>query len=281
MTNAPNDTLTEINPKRAFLLLDFKEIWRYRELLWIMGLRDLKVRYKQTIIGAAWAVIQPLTTMLIFTVLFMLMGHTPTQSNNVPYALTMFCALLPWQLVASSLSPAATSIITHQNMVKKIYFPKIVLPISALIPSLLDYLVSLVILLLMMAWYHIPLGWPLLMVPVFMAMCILATIGMSLWLSALSAIYRDFMYTIPFIIQIGFFVSAVIFETRAILPEKFWAIASLNPMVTVNEGLRWAMLGADPLPLSLWLPGLLTTAMILLSGLVYFQRMQRHFADRV
>jgi lipopolysaccharide transport system permease protein len=275
------DTLTRISAGRHFQFGALKELWSYRELFWILGLRDLKVRYNQTIIGAAWAVIQPLITMLIFTVLFKWMGHAPIDDKQVPFALTMFCALLPWQLVATSLAPAATSIITHQNMVKKIYFPKVVLPVSALIPAILDYTISLAIMMLMMLWYHIPLTWSLLMVPVWMAMCILATVGMSLWLSALSAIYRDFMYTIPFILQIGFFISAVIFETRAIVPEKYWALVAINPMVTINEGLRWAMLGADPLPLTLWLPGLLSTAAIFLSGLVYFRRMERHFADRV
>jgi lipopolysaccharide transport system permease protein len=273
--------LTRITANRKLQFLDFMELWNYRDLFWILGLRDLKVRYNQTIVGAAWAIIQPVTTMLIFTVLFKLMGRAPTDGSGIPYALTMFCALLPWQLVATSLSPAATSIVTHQNMVKKIYFPKVVLPVSALIPAILDYAISLVILLLMMLWYQTPLAWPLLMVPVWMVMCILATIGMSLWLSALSAIYRDFMYTIPFILQIGFFISAVIFETRAIVPEQYWALAAINPMVTINEGLRWAMLGADPLPLSIWLPGLISTAAIFLSGLIYFRRMERHFADRV
>lgn len=280
MSLSASENLTDITPRQKLHLLDFKELWRYRELLWILGIRDLKVRYKQTIIGAAWAVIQPLATMVIFTLLFKLMGKAPTDSQ-LPYALTMFCALLPWQFLASSLAPAATSIVSHQNMVKKIYFPKVVLPVSAMIPPLMDYLISLALLIAMMVWYQIPVSLPLLMVPVFMTICVLITAGIALWLSALSALYRDFMYTIPFILQIGFFVSAVIFETRAIVPEKYWIIAGLNPMVMVNEGLRWAMLGADPLPLSLWLPGLCTMLLVLFTGLLYFRRVERHFADRV
>lgn len=280
MPTPASQQVTDITPRQPLHLLDLVELWRYRDLLWILGLRDLKVRYKQTIIGAAWAVIQPLATMAIFTVLFKLMGNAPTDSQ-LPYALTMFCALLPWQFVASTLAPAATSIVTHQNMVKKIYFPKLVLPVSAMLPPLLDYVISLMILIAMMAWYQVPVGWPLLMVPVFMAMCFITTMGAALWLSALSALYRDFMYTIPFVLQIGFFLSAVIFETRAIVPEKYWMLAGLNPMVGVNEGLRWAMLGADPLPVSLWLPGVITMTLLVVTGLLYFKRMERHFADRV
>lgn len=280
MRTPASEAWTDITPKPSWRLLDVAELWRYRDLLWILGLRDLKVRYKQTIIGAAWAVVQPLATMAIFTVLFKLMGTAPTDAT-LPYALTMFCALLPWQFVASSLAPAATSIVTHQNMVKKIYFPKLVLPAAALIPAMLDYAISLVILAGMMAWYGVGVRPAVLMVPVFMAMCLLTTLGASLWLSALSALYRDFMYTIPFVLQIGFFLSAVIFETRAIVPEKYWVVAGLNPMVTVNEGLRWALLGAQPLPVKLWLPGVVVMAVLVVTGLLYFKRMERHFADRV
>ena len=275
-----SDIVTEITPSNSWNLIDFKELWRYRDLLWILGMRDLKIRYQQTIVGVAWAVIQPLTTMAIFAVLFGFLGKTPTDSTT-PYYLVVFCALLPWQFVASSLAPAATSIVTHQNMVQKIYFPRIVLPLSAMISPLLDYLISLIVLAGMMWWCQTPIHLPILMVPVFMLMCILTTIGMSLWFAALSTTYRDFMYTIPFMIQIGFFLSSVIFETRAIVPEKYWIIIGLNPMVTVSEGMRWALLGAAPLPFTIWGPGVFMLSILLISGLAYFRRMEKYFADRV
>jgi len=275
-----HQTITTVTPRQALGFLNFRELWQYRDLLWILGLRDLKVRYKQTIIGVAWAVIQPLAMIAIFTLLFHLMGKTPADSGN-PYVLTMFCALLPWQFLAASLASAGGSIVTHQNMVKKIYFPKLVLPFAAMIPAMLDYFISLGILVLMMIWYQVGFGWPILMAPVFMLLCMVLTAGISLWLSALSALYRDFMYVIPFLLQIGFFASAVIFETRAIVPEKYWVIAGLNPMVTVSEGSRWAILGGSPLPVAFWLPGTVIAVAILLSGLLYFRRMEGHFAERV
>jgi lipopolysaccharide transport system permease protein len=275
-----SQTITEILPDSGWRLIDLQEVWRYRELVWMLGLRDIKIRYKQTLIGAAWAVIQPLATMVLITVLFRLMGHAPSQST-VPYPVTLFCALLPWQFFASALTQGANSLVVYQNMIKKVYFPRVALPISSMIPGLLDLSVAFIVLIGLMLFYGVVPGWAVILTPLWVLLAVLTALGFSLWLSAANALYRDLIYTLPLVIQLGFFISPVIFETRAIIPEKWLPIFALNPMVAVLEGFRWSLLGGSPPPLTLILPGLLVLAIVLLSGMFYFRRMERYFSDRI
>ncbi len=282
----PTDLITRLptrvfEPPRGFVPIRFAELWRYRELAWFLALRDIQVRYKQTVLGALWAVIPPVFTMIAFQVLFRLMGTMPVTDDSTA-VVTMYCAMLPWFLFTHSLTNAGNSLVGNAELIKKIYFPRLITPIAPLGAGLLDHVIAFTILAGMMAWYSVaPNGWAMLALPLFTLLAIATALGASLWLSALNAVYRDVKYTIPLIVSMGMYISPVVYETAAIIPEKWRTIYSLNPMVSVIEGYRWALLGKpapDPMMLAM---SVLTVSIVLIGGLFYFRRMERTFADVV
>lgn len=255
----------------------WRDLWNYRELFYFLAWRDTLVRYKQTAIGIAWALIRPLVTMLVFTVVFGKIAGLP--SGGAPYPLLVFAAVLPWQFFSSAFSEAGNSLVANSGMLSKIYFPRLIIPTSAVITSFIDFLVSAVILFGLLVWYgHLP-DWRIFTLPLFTALAFAAAMGCGIWMAALNVTYRDFAYVIPFILQLGLYISPVGF-TSAVVPEQWRLLYSLNPMVSVIDGFRWAILGGN---FQIYLPGfLLSTVMIaivLLTGIRHFRRTEKTFAD--
>jgi lipopolysaccharide transport system permease protein len=264
--------------------IDLRELWHYRELFWFLALRDIKVRYKQTVLGAAWAVLQPLSTMVIFNLLFTLLGRKPVGAD-IPYAVTTFCALLPWQLFANSLAQSGNSLVSNSNLIKKIYFPRLIAPSSPLVCSLLDFLIAFVVLVLMMAGYHFWGGydltptWRLVTLPLFVILALGAALAAGVWLSALNAQYRDIKHVIPFAVALGQFISPVVYETTSLIPERWQSLYALNPMAGVIEGFRWALLGRAQPPFLILALSSAMVLILLVTGLLYFKRAERTFVD--
>ena len=255
----------------------WKDIWRYRELFYFLAWRDILVRYKQTAIGVAWALIRPLLTMIVFTVVFGNIAQLP--SEGVPYPILVFAAMLPWQFFANALSECGNSLLSNSNLISKVYFPRLIVPASAVIVSFVDFLISSTIMLALMAWYNYVPDWRILTLPLFIAIAFTAAIGGGLWLAALNVQYRDFCYIVPFIVQFGLYVSPVGFSST-VVPEKWRFLYSLNPMVGVIDGFRWAILGGDTkLYWSGFLLSMALVAFLLVSGIWYFRKMERTFAD--
>lgn len=283
----PDDVpITRIVPTGGWRSLDLREVWRYRELMFTFAWREISIRYKQTILGAAWAVLQPLMTTGIFSVLFALLmgkGNEPTP-EGIPYPVSTFCAMLPWTLFAQSLNQSGNILVQYRAMITKIYFPRLILPASAVLSTLVDFSVSLVALLGLMAYYGIYPGWAVLTLPLFMLLAVMASLAVGLWLSALNALYRDFKYVIPFVVQVGMFVSPVVYSVESIqgkLPPWAFTLYSLNPMAGVIEGFRWALLGTSHGPGPMLALSAAATALILLGGMFYFRRMERLVADLI
>ena len=255
----------------------WKDIWRYRELFYFLSWRDILVRYKQTVIGIAWSLIRPILTMVVFTVVFGKLAKLP--SEGVPYPILVYTALLPWQFFSNSLSESSNSLITNSNLLSKIYFPRLILPTSSVIVGIVDFLISFVILIGLMVWFHFVPQWRILALPFFLALALVTSLGFGLWLAALNVKYRDFRYVVPFIVQFGLYISPVGFSST-IVPEKWRLLYSINPMVGVIDGFRWAILGQS---IKLYWPGfilsLVLTVVIFLSGLRYFRNTERVFAD--
>jgi len=253
------------------------DLWQYRGLFYFLAWRDILVRYKQTVIGIAWSVIRPFLTMVVLTVIFGKLAKFP--SGGAPYPILVFAALLPWQMFANALSESSNSLIVNANMLSKVYFPRMIVPTSAVIVSLVDFLISFALLVILMLWYQFVPGWRILTLPLFLLLALVAALGCGIWLSALNVKYRDFRYIVPFIVQFGLYISPVGFSS-SVVPDKWRLIYSLNPMVGVIDGFRWAILGGD---LSLYLPGFLLSVVITLLifyfGLAYFRRTERTFAD--
>lgn len=256
----------------------WQDLWRYRELFYFLAWRDILVRYKQTIIGMAWALIRPFLTMIVFTIIFGKIAKLPTE-GNAPYAIMVFAAMLPWQFFSNSLSGCSSSLITNANLVSKVYFPRLIVPTSAVVVSFVDFLISGIILLGLMAWYNFVPSWRIITLPLFIGIAFAASMGVGLWLASLNVQYRDFRYVVPFIIQFGLYISPVGFSSN-VVPEQWRLLYSLNPMVGVIDGFRWAILGGES---NLYLPGfLLSLALVgflLFSGIWYFRKMERTFAD--
>jgi lipopolysaccharide transport system permease protein len=255
----------------------WKDLWRYRELFYFLAWRDILVRYKQTAIGIAWALIRPFLTMVVFTVVFGKIANLP--SEGAPYPILVFAAMLPWQFFSSSLSECSNSLITNANLISKVYFPRLVVPISSVIVSFVDFMVSGMILLGLMAWYNFVPSWRILTLPLFIVIAFAAAMGAGLWLAALNVEYRDFRYIVPFIVQFGLYISPVGFSS-SIVPQQWRLLYSLNPMVSVIDGFRWAILGGQS---KLYLPGftlsLALVGFLLVTGIWYFRKMERTFAD--
>lgn len=255
----------------------WRDLWRYRELFYFMAWRDILVRYKQTVIGVAWSLLRPLATMLVLSIVFGRIAKMP--SEGVPYPILVFSAMLPWQMFANALAESSNSLVVNANMLTKVYFPRLIVPTSAVIVSLVDFCISSLLLVVLMLWYgHLPPS-SIFLLPFFLLLALLAALGGGFWLSALNIQYRDFRYIVPFIVQFGLYISPVGFSS-SVVPEKWRFLYSLNPMVGVIDGFRLALLGGE---VDLYLPGFVfSVALVLLlffSGLWYFRRMERGFAD--
>ncbi len=277
------DTYKELKPliitgSGGWRLPSFSEVWAFRELLWILTIRDIMVRYKQTAIGIAWAVLQPLLTMVVFSVIFGRLGKLP--SDGLPYPVFVMTALLPWQLFARALTQGSASMVTLGGMMGKIYFPRLIAPLSSVLAGVVDFLIAFVILLSLMAWYGV---WPhraVVLAPLFVLLTLASALAVSLWLSAINAQYRDVQQAMPFLTQIWMFVTPVIYPT-SMIPEAWKWVYGLNPMVSVIEGFRWTLLGAAP-PDTLTLTLSCSSILVLtVGGLIYFGRFEKDFVDRL
>jgi lipopolysaccharide transport system permease protein len=261
------------------------ELWRYRELLFFLALRDIKLRYKQTFLGIAWAVIQPVFTMLVFTLFLGNLGHLGKDTDPIPYSILVFCALLPWQLFANSLNQAGNSLVSNERLITKVYFPRLLMPMSSVLAGLLDFAIQLAILLGMMFCRHKPIvpGWGVLALPAFVLLAVLAAMSVGLWLSALNVLYRDVRYAIPFLTQFWMIASPVVYPMSLVEKLPRWAqvIYSLNPMVGVVEGFHWALLRDAHRPGLPMAVSAAATIVLLIGGMYYFRRMEKTFADVV
>jgi lipopolysaccharide transport system permease protein len=258
----------------------WRDLWRYRELFYVLAWRDIAVRYKQTVIGIAWALVRPFLTMLVFTLVFGKLAKLPSE-GAAPYALMVLAGLLPWQFFSTALSEASGSLIGNSNLISKVYFPRLIVPTAAVVVSFVDFLISFVILVALMAWYRFVPGWQILTLPLFVAMAFLASLGPGLWITSLNVKYRDFRYVIPFIVQFGLYVSPVGFSS-SVVPEEWRLLYSLNPVVGVIDGFRWAILGGES---KLYMPGFLVSwgviVFFLWLGIRHFRGMEKRFADLI
>ena len=269
-------TTTIIEPKKGWIPIDLKEIWNFRELLYFLTKRDIKVRYKQTILGGLWAIIQPVLTMVVFTLFFGRLAKIP--SDGIPYPIFVYVGLLPWTYFANALSSSGNSLVGSANLITKVYFPRLIVPASASLAGLLDFFISMLVLGVMMIYYQFLPGIGILLFPFLVGLTFLCAVGVGLWLSALNVKYRDIRYAIPFLIQLWMFVSPVIYPV-SIVNEKYRWLFALNPMGGVIKAYRASILGH--LPIDWFLLGISTTVILLIffAGLYYFKRMERYFAD--
>ena len=267
-----------IRPRTGWSALELGELWRYRELLFFLSWRDVLVRYKQAVLGVAWAVLNPLVTMIVFTLIFgMLLGVD--SGSDVPYAVFSYTALLPWNLFAGGVNRASVSLVARANLLTKVYFPRLVIPVSSIFAGVVDFAIAFVMLLVLMAIFGVPYSWAMLWLPLLTLFCLATALSMSLWLAALNVLYRDVQYIVPFLIQILMYLSPVIYPLEKV-PEELRTLYSLNPMVGVIQGFRWAILGEQPPSYTIAISVVVVLA-LLLGGLFYFKRMERTFADVV
>jgi lipopolysaccharide transport system permease protein len=267
--------LTEIEAGRVGRQY-WEDLWRYRELFYFLAWRDIAVRYKQTAIGVVWSVLRPLATMVVFTLVFGKLAQLP--SHGAPYAVLVFAGLLPWQFFSAALQESSNSLINNSAMISKVYFPRLVVPVSAVFVSLVDFLIAFGALLPFLWWYRVVSGWKILSLPIFVFFTFGIALGAGLWFAALNVEYRDFRYIVPFVVQFGLFVSPVGFSS-AIVPERWRLLYALNPIVGVIEGFRWAILQGQTIDWPTQVSSGLWAAVLLTSGIWYFRRMERHFAD--
>jgi len=267
-----------IRPSHGWLSIRFHELWLYRELLYFLTWRDIKVRYKQAALGVAWAVFQPLLTMVIFSVIFGQLAKLP--SDGIPYPVFSYVALLPWQLFAGALQRSGVSLVGNSNLLTKVYFPRLIIPFSAVAAGFVDFVIAFAVLLGLMAWFGIKPTWMMVTLPAFVLLAMLSALAVGLWLSALNVQYRDVQQMIPFLIQAWMYASPVAYSTN-LVPSGPWRIVyGLNPMAGVIQGFRWALLGAPP-PNELTFLSVAVVCVLLVTGLLYFRRMERTFADVV
>jgi lipopolysaccharide transport system permease protein len=268
-----------IEPPKKRISFDFKEIWDYRELLYFFTWRDIKVRYKQTVIGLAWAVIQPLFMMLVFTLFFGKLAQVP--SEGIPYPLFSFAALLPWTLFSESLSRSSSSLIQDTNLIQKVYFPRIIIPISSILSPLVDFVIAFIVLIGLMVYYQYMPTLTILWLPVFLILQVMLATGMGLWFSAINVEFRDVRYAVPFLIQLLLFASPIIYSS-SFVPERFqMAYGIINPMSGIIEGFRWAILGTKPPSYLQLCTSALIIIVILITGFIYFRRREASFADYI
>lgn len=267
-----------ITPPHGWLELNLRELWQYRELLYFFVWRDIKVRYKQTAIGAAWAVLQPFMTMVVFSLFFGKLAHIP--SGGLPYAIFYYSALLPWMYFSTALQNATSTVVDHQHIITKVYFPRLVLPFSAVLSGLVDFAVSFLVLLAMMLFYRIVPTLTTLLVPAFLLLAVSTALAAGLWLSALNALYRDVRYVVPFLVSFWLFASPVAYPS-SLVPERWRWLYGLNPMAGVIEGFRWAITGRGQPPGVMMAASTVVVAVLLVGGLIFFNRMETTIADVV
>jgi len=280
LTPAVNLPRLKIRPTPGWKAVNLRELWQFRELLWFLALRDIKVRYKQTALGVAWAVLQPLLTMLVFTIFFGRLGGFDQKTAGIPYPVFAFCGLVPWQLFSYALTQSSNSVVAEQRLLTKVYFPRLIVPLAPTLSGLVDFVISLGLLLGIMLYYGV---WPdaaILLLPLFVAFALVAALSVALWLSALNAIYRDVRYTIPFLTQFWLFATPIAYPSSIVPPEWQW-VYGLNPMVGVVEGFRWTLLGMDHPPWPALAVSFMVVMALLVGGLFYFRRMEKTFADVV
>ena len=268
-------TIIAPSPK-GFNSLQLRELWQYRELFWFMTCRHMKVRYKQTALGVSWAILQPLLTMLVFSIFFGRLAQIP--SDGVPYSLFVLTGLLPWIFFANGLAFSANSLVGETNLITKIYFPRLIIPISSILPGVVDLLLGFGLLLITMYYYEVALTWRLAIIPAFLLLSFLAVLGSGLWFSSLNVHNRDIRHTVPFVIQLGLFSTPVAYSA-SLIPEKYHLLAGLNPMVGAVEGFRWCLIGTNGLsPTLLWMSVVISLGLSI-TGLWYFKKMEKEFAD--
>ena len=275
----PRSYVRVIAPTRGLRLVAPVELWRWRELFIAFMVRDIAVRYKQTAIGVAWVVVQPLTTVVIFSFLLGKVGNVPT--GGLPYPLFAFAAMVPWQLFSRALTDGSLSVASNQSLITKVSFPRILMPAAAVSAAAVDFAITFVILLAIMMWFGIFPGWRILLTPLLLSFTLLASLGVALWLSAMNVLYRDVRVALPFLVQIWLFLTPVLYPT-SLIPERWLWLYALNPMVTVTESFRWAMLkgAAAPAPFAIAASGV-TVLALLFSGVAYFRHVERQMADRI
>lgn len=266
---------THIEPTKAWLSFGWKEMWLYRELLFFLTWRDIKIRYKQTVLGFTWAILQPFLTMVVFSLFFGRLANVP--SDGVPYPIFNFTALLPWQFFEYSITTSTNSVVTNANMITKVYFPRMFIPVSTIFSGLVDFAIAFIVLIGMMIFYRISPTVGVLLLPFFLLLAFITAMGVSLWMSALNVKYRDVRYIVPFLMRFWFFATPIAYPST-LLNEPWLTIYGLNPMVGVVEGFRWALLGTQP-PQSMIFLSVLVAVALLISGLFYFNRTEKTFAD--
>jgi lipopolysaccharide transport system permease protein len=271
-----------IQPSRGWTALQLQQVWAYRELLYFMVWRDIKVRYKQTALGVFWIILQPVISMLVFSGIFGVLLQVP--SGDIPYPLFTFAALLPWNYFAGSLTRSSNSLVNNTNLITKVYFPRLLIPLAGILSGLVDFAVGFVILLIMMVLYRMPFTLSMLFLPLFLLLAMLVALGFGLWFAAFNVRYRDVMYLVPFLVQIWMYVTPVIYGTD-LIPVKFQALLALNPMTLVVEGFRWSLFGSGSTtsqsPAWIYALSIVVTAVVLVTGLMFFRRTERTFADIV
>jgi len=267
-----------IKPPQDWVPLELKELWEHREIFSFLIWRDIKVRYKQTILGAGWAVLQPFFTMIVFSIIFGWLARMP--SDGVPYPIFAYTALLPWQLFVRSLTASSNSIVANESLITKVYFPRLVIPLSATASGVFDFAIASVVLLGMMAYYHIVPTSAVWLLPLFVLLAIATALGTGLWLSALNVQYRDVGHALPFLTQMWLFATPIVYPS-SLIPEQWLALYGLNPMSSVVEGFRWALLGTGSKPGPMLIASASAAFAVLISGLYYFRKMEQTFADAV
>jgi lipopolysaccharide transport system permease protein len=267
-----------ITPQHGWLEIGWRDLWGHRELLYFLVWRDVKVRYKQTVIGIGWAVLQPALTMIVFTLFFGKLAKIP--SNGLPYPVFYYAGLLPWTYFATALGSATSTLVEHQRTITRVYFPRLILPLAAVVPALVDFAISFLLLVAMMVYYHIAPGPAVLALPVFLLLAVLTALAAGLWLAAMNAVYRDVRYAIPFLTQFWMFASPVVYPSN-LVPTKWRWVYGLNPMTGVIESFRWSLTGHGQPPSLLLVASAVAVLALLLGGLIYFQRMEGTIADVV
>jgi lipopolysaccharide transport system permease protein len=276
--STPARPLIRVEPSKGWVALRLRELWAYRELLYFLTWRDIKVRYKQTAIGAAWAIIQPFFTMVVFSIFFGRLAKMP--SDGVPYPVFAYAALVPWTFFANGLSASSDSVVSNANLIKKVYFPRLAVPVAGVISGVVDFILAFVVLLAMMLYFGIAPTWKVVWLPAFALLAVVTALGVGLWLSAMNAQYRDVRYAVPFLTQFWLFATPVAYPS-SLLSEPWRTVYALNPMVGVVEGFRWALLGTATTPGYMMLASATASFLILVTGAFYFRRMEKTFADVV
>ena len=272
----PSEAHLSIEPPRGWAALELRELWLYRELLFFLAWRDIKLRYKQTALGAAWAILQPLLTMVIFSVIFGQLAKLP--SDGIPYPIFTYAALLPWQLFSFALTNSSNSLINSQNLISKVYFPRLIIPLASTLAGLMDFAIAFLVLLGLMVYYHIMPTMAILYLPLFLILALLSALAVGVWLSALSVEYRDVRYIVPFLTQFWMYATPIAYAS-SLIPENWRLLYGLNPMTGVVEGFRWALLGIQTSGGSMILVSAAVVVVMFISGLYYFRRMENNFAD--